>query len=265
MVPITPDHNCGCALFDPLFRNVADVGDRDDDFPEGKRHRPARRAFIDHFASRLATAGCAVWFYLFKLLLPVNIIFNYPRWDIRAWGVAGFLPLVALAVVFGTLFYLRNTPCSAQHLAAMADLCGHCCCRYLGFYRYFLYALPLVSDHWQYQASLSDSGLASPPEPMGLYRKVGGIGSAGGIWANALARCRRVWPQSSGAALLTYTFTSRGFTARPKPSGKTLWPTIPTPWMGACGAWARIGDAATLRRCHPALYAGHAHRPGHSR
>ena len=181
----------------------------------------------DHFASRLATAGCAVWFYLFKLLLPINIIFNYPRWDIRAWGVAGFLPLAALAVVFGTLFYLRNTPWRGA-LAAMA-IYVVMLLPILGFIDIFYMRYSLVSDHWQYQASPAILACVAAGA-MGLYRKVGGIGAAGGVWATR----RHIAAGAAsiiGAALLTYTFYIAWIYRTPQ----TIWENTlahnPQSWM----------------------------------
>ena len=78
----------------------------------------------DNFASRLATAGCAVWFYLYKLVIPVNLIFNYPRWNIAAWGVTGFLPLAALAAGFCRAAPMAKDP-SAPAAGGFGHLCHH--------------------------------------------------------------------------------------------------------------------------------------------
>ena len=48
---------------------------------------------------RLCGAGTVIWFYLYKILLPLNLIFIYPQWHIQAddwrWWLA---PLAALGV-----------------------------------------------------------------------------------------------------------------------------------------------------------------------
>ena len=33
---------------------------------------------------RLLGAGAIVWFYLYKALVPIRLMFMYPQWDIRA-------------------------------------------------------------------------------------------------------------------------------------------------------------------------------------
>ncbi len=51
------------------------------------------------FAHRLTGAGAAVWFYLAKALLPINLAFIYPQWHVHAHDVLWLLPLAAAAVV----------------------------------------------------------------------------------------------------------------------------------------------------------------------
>ena len=46
----------------------------------------------DGLLSRTAVAGCAVWFYLWKLVWPVDLMFVYPRWNLDAVSAAGSCP-----------------------------------------------------------------------------------------------------------------------------------------------------------------------------
>ncbi len=46
----------------------------------------------DNFLSRTAVAGCAVWFYLWKLIWPADLMFVYPQWRLDAWSVLSYLP-----------------------------------------------------------------------------------------------------------------------------------------------------------------------------
>jgi len=46
------------------------------------------------FTERLLGAGGVVWFYLFKSLWPVRLIFVYPQWHIRTASIFWWLPLL---------------------------------------------------------------------------------------------------------------------------------------------------------------------------
>jgi len=48
----------------------------------------------EHFWGRLAGAGMALWFYLGKALLPLNLCMIYPRWHISAAAPGSYLPLL---------------------------------------------------------------------------------------------------------------------------------------------------------------------------
>jgi len=48
----------------------------------------------ENFWGRLAGAGMALWFYLGKALLPLNLSMIYPRWQIDAAAPVSYLPLL---------------------------------------------------------------------------------------------------------------------------------------------------------------------------
>ena len=100
----------------------------------------------DSMPSRAATAGCAVWFYLGKAILPVNLMFNYPRWEVTAFGAAAFLPLGAAVCALGVLWRVKRS--GAIALAGYALMLMPM----LGFLNIFYMRYALVSDHYQYHA-----------------------------------------------------------------------------------------------------------------
>ena len=54
-------------------------------------------------------AGCAVWFYLWKLIWPVNLIFVYPRWSIDERNVLSYLPGVLLVIILALAWWQRHS------------------------------------------------------------------------------------------------------------------------------------------------------------
>lgn len=133
----------------------------------------------DAFLSRMATAGKAVWFYLGKALVPVNLSFIYPRWELPARLPRDLAPGLALAallfgaarlrtresrsLVFG-LGATRLKPGAGLTRASRALVFGlgcFVCCLLpvLGFFNMYFMQFALVADHWQYLATIPIMGL----------------------------------------------------------------------------------------------------------
>jgi tetratricopeptide (TPR) repeat protein len=102
-------------------------------------------------AERVLLAGRATWFYLGKLVWPVNLMFFYPRWEISrdVWWLYLF-PLGALGLLVGlwTLRARSRAPLAALLVFVAALLPA------LGFVDVFPFRYSYVADHFQYLASL---------------------------------------------------------------------------------------------------------------
>lgn len=56
-------------------------------------------------AQRVAGAGAVVWFYLWKALLPIKLVFIYPQWQIDVKSLAWWLPSTATLTVTAALIW----------------------------------------------------------------------------------------------------------------------------------------------------------------
>lgn len=104
----------------------------------------------DPFRARLAAAGDTVLFYLSKALVPVDLCFAYPKWEIdpadpRAYGSA-----VAVVAFFILAWRWRRSG-GAAPLAAGAYYFLNLF-PVLGFVNIYFMRYSWVADHWQYLA-----------------------------------------------------------------------------------------------------------------
>jgi tetratricopeptide (TPR) repeat protein len=110
-----------------------------------------QRATLDTgFFSRLAGAGMAIWFYLYKAIVPLNLSMIYPKWEIDPQSLWSYLPAVATLGVAGVFWRYRRT----WGRSALFGLGYFVLMLFpvLGFFNQGFYAYSLVADHWQYAA-----------------------------------------------------------------------------------------------------------------
>jgi tetratricopeptide (TPR) repeat protein len=108
-----------------------------------------------HFAitalQRILIASRAIWFYLSKLIAPINLIFNYPHWKVdpaEAWQY--LFPLGVIMVAAGLFLIVRK---NRGPLAAFLLFTGTLFPA-LGFFNVFPFIYSYVADHFVYLASL---------------------------------------------------------------------------------------------------------------
>jgi protein O-mannosyl-transferase len=102
------------------------------------------------FLERLLGAGAVVWFYLYKALLPLNLIFIYPQWNIQTDHSVWWLPLLAAIIVTAVLWLYRKT-WSRPLLFAWGFFCV-ALLPVLGLTDVYFMKYSLVADHYEYTA-----------------------------------------------------------------------------------------------------------------
>ncbi len=122
-------------------------------------HGAGNEIRIASFAQRLLGAGGVVWFYLYKALLPLNLVFVYPQWNIQADNPLWWLPLLAAVVVAAALWRYRES-WSRPFLFAWGFFCVSLI-PVLGFVDVGFMQYSLVADHYQHLALIGVIVLAA--------------------------------------------------------------------------------------------------------
>jgi hypothetical protein len=100
----------------------------------------------------LAIVGFNIWFYLGKLVAPVDLALCYEKWRIDTHSVWTYAPIAGVVGLFAVLWFLRRR-CGhgpflalAFYIAALMPV--------LGLFTFFYQRLSDVADHFQYLPSL---------------------------------------------------------------------------------------------------------------
>ncbi len=158
------------------------------------------------FLFRLAAAGWAPWFYLYKALLPINLSVLYPNWQINASLWVSYLPGMLL-VGCVTLFWWKRQTWGRPLLFAL----GYSVTMLfpvLGFFDQGFYTYSLVADHWQYYSVIGIIAL---------------IVAAGVTLCREAGSLRRPIGTVTGAVVLVALGTSTWIRASVYGDTETLW------------------------------------------
>jgi len=134
-------------------------------------------AFEASLAERLVAAGRIPWFYLGKLVWPVDLAFNYPRWSIDASDPLAWLPGVTLAAIGVALCVFRRSWARAPFLGIGAFVV--LLFPVLGFFNVYGMRYAHVADHWAYLASLPVLALLAATATIGWARAASALGLEG--------------------------------------------------------------------------------------
>lgn len=96
-------------------------------------------------------AGRAIWFYIYKLFLPFNLTFIYPRWEIDSSDIFQYAYPLAMFLLI-TQFWGARKRIGRGPLTALLIFCGTLFPA-LGFLNVFPMQFSFVADHFQYLAS----------------------------------------------------------------------------------------------------------------
>jgi hypothetical protein len=101
-------------------------------------------------ADRCIIAGRAVWFYVEKALLPIQLTFIYPKWDLNHDRAIQIAIAASAVVVLATLFFLSRRISRAPATAAFLFVVT--LSPALGFVNFYPMRYSFVADHFQYLA-----------------------------------------------------------------------------------------------------------------
>ena len=104
------------------------------------------------FLQRTLISACGLWFYVGKLVWPLDLAFSYPHWTINPRTLWPYLPLAGWAGVAAMLWKWQGQIGRAAlagiifYVAALSPM--------LGFINAYTFFYTFVADHYQYPATI---------------------------------------------------------------------------------------------------------------
>jgi len=122
----------------------------------------AKNPFVERelrsgFGERLAVAGLSFWFYLVKLILPINLALVYEKWQIDPGSIESYAPALGAVVAVIALWLMRNRLGRGPLVAVLFFGAG--IFPLLGFFSFYYLKIADVADHFQYLPSLGPIAL----------------------------------------------------------------------------------------------------------
>ncbi len=105
------------------------------------------------FMERLLGAAGVIWFYLYKAILPLHLVFVYPQWHIQPADPRWWVPLLAAMGVTVLLWRYRKG-WSRPWLFAWGFFCL-ALLPVMGFVDVYFMRYALVADHYEYIAMIA--------------------------------------------------------------------------------------------------------------
>jgi protein O-mannosyl-transferase len=118
---------------------------------------PIRNA---NLAERLTGAGAAAWFYLSKALLPIDLIYVYPQWNIDLHLIRWWLPSIMALAGTATIWRCRNTRFGRPIWMAWLFFCV-ALLPVMGFTDVGFMKHSLVADHYQHVALIGVAAITA--------------------------------------------------------------------------------------------------------
>jgi len=199
--------------------------------------------------SRIATAGMATLFYLWKTVWPFNLLTIYPKWQVDPPQVWQFLPWPIMVAAGWWLWANRGTaerPTWQRHLLFVLAFFVLMLLPILGFITISYMRITWVADHFLYLPMIGVLGLAAA-----------GIGA----WHAKAEPREQLLALAVGGLLLAVLGGSSFRYAHAWANEEALWPhTIaghPDPCHTGCGCWQahnrlgkKLGERGLLDAAH---------------
>lgn len=168
------------------------------------------------FAARCIIAGQAIWFYLLKLVAPLGLSFNYPRWELNPSNIGSYIfPISAAALLLAVVGMHRRLGGRGTAVAVLFFV--GMLFPALGFLNVWPMQYAFVANHFAYYSSIA----------------------ACALFAAVVVRKAPLDAAAAGAAVILVVFSILSFRESSTFSdSRTLWATTwtrsgKTSWMAA--------------------------------